>query len=71
MKRIVVELTLAQARELRLVAGNGYDSGQFYEDRRRGRGEGSYLRAIGALEDAIEKATDTRFVYRSAPRREA
>lgn len=68
MTTITVELTLPQALELRNAACNGYGDGDLY-DAGRGSEQQLFLRAMTALEDAIEKKRG-RFTFRIAPRKD-
>jgi hypothetical protein len=60
-REVNVVLTLAEARELRHVLGNGYGDGDFYDGDRRG--ERFFLRGIRKLEDAMEHALGGQFKH--------
>lgn len=57
MKKVKLELTEAEARELFHVALNGWADGDYYEDGTAGRGSktqmNSFLRAYKKLIDAL------------------
>ena len=61
MKRVHLNLTLAQANALRLLASSGWSEKEFDDAQKITPIE---IRAMAALEDAIEKATGRQLACR-------
>lgn len=54
--KVKIELTIKEAEEFWLVAGNGYGDGDFFRGNGTGHEHNSYIRAEVKVADAIHKA---------------